>query len=139
MGVVSGISGTFDSNAAMTAHPENFRKQGYLTMQTGKVWHTEEGDLYGRGMPPMQDEGRSWDAGCSMADVNAVADMHPCDTMFPGTQGCPINATIDGDVLDGTGALCDRVIANDAVAKLRLAAQTQKNTKRPFFLAVGFR
>ena len=90
-------------------------------------------------MPPRQDAGRSWDAGCSMADVNAVADMLPCDAMVPGTQGCPINATLEGDVLDGTGPLCDRTIADDAATKLRLAAQARATTGRPFFLAVGFR
>jgi hypothetical protein len=136
MGAVSGHSGTF---IGLTAHPENYQRQGYLTMQTGKVWHTEEGDPFGRGMPPLQDEGRSWDAGCSMADVNAVAGMLPCDTMVKGTQGCPINATLEGEVLDGTGPLCDKVISDDAIVKLGIAAKTRKETGRPFFLAVGFR
>ena len=136
MGTVSGLSGKF---VGLTAHPENYQRQGYLTMQTGKVWHTEEGDPFGRGMPPLQDELRSWDPGCSMADVNAVADMLPCDSMVPGTQGCPINATLEGEVLDGTGHLCDKVIADDAIVKLGIAAKTRKTTGRPFFLAVGFR
>jgi arylsulfatase A-like enzyme len=59
--------------------------------------------------------------------------------MVTGTQGCPINATLDGEVLDGTGSLCDKVISDDAVVKLGIAAKTLKATGRPFFLAVGFR
>ena len=137
MGVVSGRSGAL---VPLTSHPANFQRQGYLTMQSGKVWHTEEGDLFGMGMPPNQDAaGGSWDAGCSMAGVNSVAPMLPCAAEFPGTQGCPINATLEGEVLDGTGNLCDKVISDDAIAKLRLAAATLKATGRPFYLASGFR
>ncbi len=44
MGVISGGSGEFTS-AKWTAHPEHFKKNGYLTLSTGKVWHTEEGGL----------------------------------------------------------------------------------------------
>ena len=134
-GVVSGESGAF---ARVTTLPQRMREQGYLTLQSGKVYHTEEGDLFGEGMPPNQDAPLSWSAGCSMPNVNEVAAMWSCDKV-PGTQGCPINASADGEVRDGTAPLCDRVIADDAVAKLRLAAAQLRATSRPFFLAAGFR
>lgn len=50
-GVISGLSGSF---LKLTAMPEHFRESGYLALQSGKVWHTEEGNLYGLGMPPNQ-------------------------------------------------------------------------------------
>jgi hypothetical protein len=88
MGTISGKSGAFIS-AKWTAHPQHYRDSGYLTLGTGKVWHTEEGGLsmgspgaganggMGTGMPPNQDP-PSWSEGCSMAAVNAVANMFTC-------------------------------------------------------------
>ena len=134
-GVVSGLSGRFLS---LTALPQHFKQQGYLALQSGKIWHTEEGDLYGDGMPPNQDAPLSWSPGCSMANVNEIANMWACEK-FPGTQGCPIDATADGVVQDGTAPLCDHVIGEDAVQKLRLAAKNLQVTGQPFFLAAGFR
>ena len=53
----------------------------YLCLQTGKLFHTEEGgvgndnpDLNGPGMPPNEDP-PSWTPGLSMQQVNAVS--HP--------------------------------------------------------------
>lgn len=74
-----------------------------------------------------------------MQRVNAVANMWPCKM---GAHGdCPVNAGKDGIVRDpsNTKQLCDRVIADDAVVKLRLAAQHRQDTGQPFFLAAGFR
>ena len=125
-------------------------------MSTGKVFHTDEGGagnvcpgptcwMNGPAMPPFQDP-RSWTRGLSMADVNAVAAMAHCDAASaPGTAGaCAVNASLSGDLSSaaeaaGEAQLCDRVIADDAVVKLRLAAGVRNRTGQPFFLAVGFR
>jgi len=138
-GVVSGEKGV---RKQLTSLPESFRRAGYLTLQSGKIWHTEQGDLYGEGLPPSQDYPLSWSAGCSMANVNEIAQMWACDNVVVGnltSQGCPIDATEEGVVNDGSAPLADKVIGDDAVAKLRLASLQQKATGRPFFLAVGFR
>lgn len=161
MGTISGKSGTFVS-AKWTAHPQHYRDSGYLTLGTGKVWHTEEGGLsmgspgagpnggMGTGMPPSQDP-PSWSLGCSMSAVNAVANMFTCPTCDGvnntanckkgGSQGCPIQAAAaDGTVTDPNVApLCDKIIGDDAVAKLKLAAAFTVRTGRPWFLACGFR
>ena len=53
-----------------------------------------------------------------------------------------VNATLDGimdDASESANQLADRVIAQDAVAKLRLAAMNRAATGQPFYLAVGFR
>ena len=83
MGTTSGLTGVFDS-AKWTAHAQHYRNSGYLTLSTGKTWHTEEGGLsaksngIGIGMPPSQDGHLSWSKGCSMYDVNAIARMADC-------------------------------------------------------------
>jgi len=69
-GVVSGTTGQFPT--ALVSLPQQFKQSGYLVMQTGKLWHTEEGSPSGTGMPPQQDYPLSWSDGCSMADVNEV-------------------------------------------------------------------
>jgi len=135
VGVVSGKSGRF---LTLTTLPQHFKQSGYLTLQSGKIFHTEQGDTYGSGMPPSQDAGFSWSDGCSMAAVNEIAQMWACDTT-PGTQGCPIAATMNGTVLSDRAPFCDQVIADDAVHKLRVAAANLNATGRPFFLASGFR
>eukprot|EP00039_Didymoeca_costata_P032510 m.38126 g.38126 ORF g.38126 m.38126 type:complete len:742 (-) comp9393_c0_seq1:117-2342(-) len=145
-GVVSGVSGsaTPSSHALWTTNPQNFKNNGYLTLQTGKIFHTEEGgvgnqdpNLNGPGMPPNEDP-PSWHQGLSMAQVNAVAQMY-------GTAGDEVNgvaASLDG-ILNETSSnarqLCDRVISTDAIAKLRLATMNRNTTGQPFFMAVGFR
>ncbi len=105
IGTVSGRRGAFER---LTALPQHFKASGYLTISSGKIWHTEEGDKFGRGMPPAQDAAHSWTPGCSMADVNEVANMWSCDKT-PGTEGCPVDATADGEIQDGTAPLCDQV------------------------------
>ena len=64
-GAVSALSGS-QTHSEWTSHPEAFRKAGFLTVQTGKIFHTEEGGignddeaLNGPGMPPNSDP-RSW-------------------------------------------------------------------------------
>ena len=128
-----------------------FALQGYLTQGTGKIYHTEEGGSTppwdgGDGMPPNQDP-PSWTPGGadgrpnSMTDVNAVAPMVGCGagTVRHFPEGCGINATLEGVVPPGVHALCDKVIGDDALAKLQRAARNKNATGQPFFLAVGFR
>jgi hypothetical protein len=42
-GCVSGVSGTLKTHASWVSMPEFFKQHGYLTVGTGKVFHTEEG------------------------------------------------------------------------------------------------
>ena len=72
-----------------------------------------------------------------MANVNALAPMRSCGGI--GSTGCSVNATRDGDVPRGVHSLCDRVIADDAIVKLRAAAAIRRGGGAPFFAAVGFR
>lgn len=96
-----------------------------------------------------------WSAGCSMAWVNAVANMWACpqcdnetgvtDNCKPhGAQGCPLAAagpdgTIHPSAAEDMAPLCDKTIGDDAVAKVQLAASWSTRTGRPWFLAAGFR
>jgi hypothetical protein len=55
-------------------------------------------------------------------------------------HGCAVNATLEGELLDGAeGALCDKVIGDDGMAKIERAVQNQAETGQPWFVAVGFR
>ena len=103
----------------------------------------------------------SWTQGIngSMAAVNGIAPMRPCPN---NADFCSVNSTKDGTVPPGTFQLCDRIICDDAIAKLQVHARvfffrqcrlfefelslliqaSAKNygaTQQPFFLAVGFR
>jgi hypothetical protein len=80
-----------------------------------------------------------------MQKVNDVANMWGC-TMPSEHSGsapstCPVNASLDGTLANpGTDPeFCDKIIANDAVAKLRLLAANHAKTAQPFFMACGFR
>lgn len=88
-------------------------------------------------MPPNSDP-LSWSDGLFMPRVNDVANMWKCTMGNRST--CPIDAMIDGMVKDPikTKQLCNRVIAGDALLKLRLAVNNQKATGQPWFLAVGY-
>ena len=62
---------------------QHFKNNGYLTVHTGKLFHTEEGGagnlntmMNGPGMPPNSDP-PSWSPGLLMPQVNAVAQMYP--------------------------------------------------------------
>eukprot|EP00927_Polykrikos_kofoidii_P070038 TRINITY_DN6587_c0_g1_i1.p1 TRINITY_DN6587_c0_g1~~TRINITY_DN6587_c0_g1_i1.p1 ORF type:complete len:740 (-),score=57.78 TRINITY_DN6587_c0_g1_i1:99-2318(-) len=145
LGAISGSRGTFETHAKWTTIPQHFRNNGYLALSAGKIFHSEEGgsgnmnaDLNGPGMPPNADP-PSWSDGLSMKKVNAVANMFPCK-MGPDTN-CPVDADIHGMVRSPltTPQLCDRIIADDAVVKLRLAARNLRETGQPFFMAAGFR
>jgi arylsulfatase A-like enzyme len=137
-GVISGTSGKLPST--LVSLPQHFKQSGYLALQTGKIWHTEEGNPQGTGMPPQQDYPHSWSDGCSMANVNDAAQMWGCDVVT-GTQGCPVDTNSEGDPSDPstTAPLCDKTIGDDAIVKLELAAKHQLTTGRPFMLSVGFR
>ena len=136
-----GLGGGADSTPEQTFRVffllPRFALQGYLTQGTGKIYHTEEGGSTppwdgGDGMPPNQDP-PSWTPGGadgrpnSMSDVNAVAPMVGCGagTVRHFPEGCGINATLEGVVPPGVHALCDKVIGDDALAKLEQAAANQ--------------
>jgi hypothetical protein len=116
---------------------------------TGKIFHTEEGGTghknpieNGPGMPPNEDP-PSWSTGLSMQKVNDVANMWGCamPSEHSGStpSNCPVNATLDGTLAEPgvDPEFCDKVIANDAVAKMRLLAANHARTAQPFFMAVG--
>lgn len=144
-GAISGRRGTFSLRASWTSMPQHFKNNGWLALSTGKIFHTEEGGIgnadplaNGPGMPPNEDP-PSWSDGLSMQRVNDVANMWGCKMGENST--CPVAATLEGIVLEPetTPQFCDRVIADDAIVKLRLAAQNRQLTGQPFFLAAGFR
>lgn len=145
--VISGAKGTTVSQQQWVSLPQYFKDSGYLTMGTGKIFHTEEGgqgpapwDGPGTGMPPLQDPA-SWSLGlestlgnASMWTVNSLAPMRPC------ADTCSVaGATLAGDVPPGVFTFEDRTIAEDGIAKLKIAAANRADTGQPFFLAVGFR
>eukprot|EP00929_Paragymnodinium_shiwhaense_P006604 TRINITY_DN11036_c1_g1_i1.p1 TRINITY_DN11036_c1_g1~~TRINITY_DN11036_c1_g1_i1.p1 ORF type:complete len:764 (-),score=41.93 TRINITY_DN11036_c1_g1_i1:511-2469(-) len=146
---ISGVPGHFKK---WTTLPEAFKKAGWLTMGTGKVFHPEERgegpdpQFDGKGLPPNQDP-PSWTVGLSMSQVSAVAPMndpvHSCD-VEANFSSCPVDATLEGNLnkvktTENDGEFEDKIIANDAILKLRLAASVRKQSGQPFFLAVGFR
>lgn len=140
-GHYAGLRGSTRTRDYVTL-PQTFVDAGYLTLQTGKVFHTEEGgtgpapwDGPGSGMPPLQDP-PSWSrSNGSMPNVNSVAPMRPCEAT------CSIAGNAAGDVADPltTFRFCDRIIGDDAVLRLRQAAANRAASGQPFFLAVGFR
>lgn len=141
----SGPKGVFGTHAKWTTLPQHFKENGYLSLSTGKIFHTEEGgvhsqdpDLNGPGMPPNMDP-VSWSEDLSMQMVNDVANMWPC--VMGAESTCPVPATIAGMVDDPSKEhqLCDKVVGDDAIVKLRLASRNRDLTGQPFFLAVGFR
>jgi arylsulfatase A-like enzyme len=141
-GAFSGLRGTTDARDALVTLPQHFVNHGYLTLGTGKVFHTEEGgngpfpwDAPGSGMPPLQDP-PSWSRdNASMLNVNSQAPMRPCEAT------CSIPADAEGTPanLSTTFNFCDRIIGDDALLKLRRAAANREASGQPFFLAVGFR
>jgi len=68
--------------------------------------------------------------------------MNYCDIESDeGEYACPVEADADGLVHDPDRIpqLCDRIIADDARAKLRLLVANRQATGQPWMLAVGFR
>lgn len=143
-------------------------QNGYLTLGTGKVSSLEDlpgyilspvcayrcftlrrvvsttpiPTLMAQECPPNQDP-RSWTEGLSMQRVNDVANMYGCTIPNSATElgDCPVDAASDGTIQNPhkDPQLCDRVIADDAIIKLRLAAANLAATGQPFFVAAGFR
>ena len=144
--VISGRNtGNTNATRDFISLPQHFTNNGWLTLSTGKIFHTEEGGNGGcsnslsawdgpaTGMPPLQDP-YSWSRGnYSMANVNSLAPMRPC------TASCSVNSTWEGDVASDVFRFCDKIIGDDALYKLNLAATNYQQTKQPFLLAVGFR
>ena len=141
-GAFSGLRGSTAARDALVTLPQHFVNSGYLTLGTGKVFHTEEGgngpapwDAPGSGMPPLQDP-PSWSRdNASMSNVNALAPMREC------SDSCSVPADAAGNLEDPatTFRFCDRIIGDDGVLKLQRAASNRAATGQPFFLAVGFR
>lgn len=115
---VSGVSGVEQS---WTSLPEAFKRGGWLTMSTGKVFHTNvntnPAEKLDRGKPANQDPG-SWTPGLSQSNP---LPARRCERM---TRFCLTR-------------LVDRSYADDAIMKLQLGAMSARSG-RPFLLAVGF-
>ena len=145
-GVISGTSiGNTNITRDYISLPQHFLNHGWFTLHTGKVFHAEEGGNGGltnslsawdgpwTGMPPLQDP-ISWSRGnYTMHTPNGLAPMRPCK------ESCSVNSTWEGDVPDDVFPFCDKIIGDDGLYKLNLAANNYHQTKQPFFLAVGFR
>lgn len=157
VGDVSGLGSGGTVGRGWVTLPQHFKQSGYLTMGTGKIFHTEEGgagpapwDGYDAGMPPLQDP-PSWSYlngvgfqgfNGSMSNVNAFAPMRNClaSEQAPGSNSvCSVNATSSGDVPMDVFRLEDRIISDDALLKLNAGYTNYKSSGQPFFLAVGFR
>jgi arylsulfatase A-like enzyme len=141
---VSGLSGTH-THSTWTTGPEHFKNSGWLTVQTGKIFHTEEGGvgnddltLNGPGMPPNSDP-PSWSSDLAMQQVNAAARMFNAEPEGAAADLNGIMTTRVPSEMEAAKQLADRVISSDAVVKLRLAAANRNATGQPFFLAAGFR
>jgi iduronate 2-sulfatase len=102
--------------------PEYFRKNGYFTVQVGKIYHTEEGF----------EDPRSWDV-----EIRESGKQPPVEQIVKaGKPIGPIGHSIgwaslktpDEDTPDG-------IVARKAVGYMEQAVAD----KKPFFLGVGFR
>ena len=179
-GLIAGHAGQLNGWVSL---PQAFKNAGWVTMSSGKIFHTEQGGsgptpaLTGVGMPPNQDP-PSWTYGlssdelwrsnqrratccspfephpfpvpsCAVSNVNEVAPMddrdHTC-SVGATSSACEVAALEDGTLLknktsENDGEFEDRIIASDAILKLRLASRIirQEDGGSPFFLAVGFR
>lgn len=110
-----------------TSLPEHFRRNGYSTTGTGKLFH--------EGLPPNYDQPRSWSPELGPYyevggnDTNLCKE-HCCGSLDPG-HVCPT------ELAEGTylGDQRDVLEARSRLAKL--AAQFREQGQ-PFFLGVGF-
>ena len=113
------------------ALPEHFKRNGYLTTGTGKLYHP--------GVPPNFDQPRSW------------SPIGPGNASWPYLESGVVNAS---DVKDhppypnlyGHGAarelkpdtfLLDQTVKNIAVSRLTAAIVNWKATGQPFFVGMG--
>ena len=109
-----------DVGGAWTALPEFFRKHGYWTAGTGKLYHPN--------LPPDNDNPRSWsvnasdpggNAGCTCPSAPSAAHPHaPMYCALPANTTCP-----------------DVVIADTAVGYLQ--EWEREHHEQPFFVAMG--
>eukprot|EP01121_Diplochlamys_sp_Union-15-3_P016740 TRINITY_DN5752_c0_g1_i2.p1 TRINITY_DN5752_c0_g1~~TRINITY_DN5752_c0_g1_i2.p1 ORF type:complete len:773 (+),score=110.24 TRINITY_DN5752_c0_g1_i2:98-2416(+) len=160
VGSIGGLRGSTDMQQNLVTLPQHFTKNGYYTLSTGKIFHTEEGgsgpepwDGEGTGMPPLQDP-PSWSqvkpsilvkseqlnaqavapGNSSMYNVNSMAPMRPCNW-----DSCSIPSNLEGDVEPPVFRFCDRIIGDDALLKLDAAATNYRASGQPFLLGIGFR
>ncbi|MEX0642182.1 MAG: sulfatase [Pirellulales bacterium] len=102
--------------------PEYFRKNGYFTVQVGKIFHTGDGF----------EDPRSWDVEIRESGKQPLADQIVKRGETAGPAGLAIEwdwlATADENTPDG-------IVASRAVGYMEQAVAD----KKPFFLGVGFR
>ena len=102
--------------------PEYFRKNGYFTVQVGKIYHTEEGF----------EDPRSWDV-----EIRESGKQPPPDQIVKaGKPMGPGGHSIDWESLKTSDQYTpDGIVARKAVGYMEQAVAD----KKPFFLGVGFR
>lgn len=102
--------------------PEYFRKNGYFTVMSGKIYHTEEGF----------EDPRSWDV-----EIREFGKRPPADQIIKqGNPNGPIGHTIDWEWLKTPDEKTpDGTVARNAVKYIQQAV----DEKKPFFIGVGFR
>ena len=115
--------------------PSHFRDHGYLTLGTGKLYH--------EGLPANGDGNLSWSdlpqqfscvhSGTKGAGTYCDPDMKKC-TGSDGKRWCAVDVAMN---TTEDGQFCDIDTLNDAMMKLKFAAENKKTTGQPFFLGVG--
>jgi uncharacterized sulfatase len=102
--------------------PEYFRKNGYFTVQVGKIYHTGDGF----------EDPRSWDV-----EIREFGKQPPVDQIIKhGEPDGPGGHSIDWEWLKTADEQTpDGIVARRAVDYMEQAVRDEK----PFFLGVGFR
>jgi iduronate 2-sulfatase len=102
--------------------PENFRKNGYFTVQVGKIYHTDDGF----------EDPRSWDI-----EIRESGKQPPREQIVKsGEPNGPGGHSIDWEWLTTDDKNTpDGIVARKAVGYMEKAV----GDKKPFFLGVGFR
>lgn len=102
--------------------PEYFRKNGYFTVQVGKIYHTDDGF----------EDPRSWDI-----EIRETGKQPPADEIVKaGEPDGPGGHSIDWEWLKTADENTpDGIVARKAVGYMERAVAD----KKPFFLGVGFR
>jgi uncharacterized sulfatase len=102
--------------------PEYFRKNGYFTVQVGKIYHTDDGF----------EDPRSWDV-----EIRESGKQPPPDQILKsGKPNGPTGHSIDwASLKTADDATPDGIVARKAVGYIEQAVAE----KRPFFIGVGFR
>ena len=122
-----------ETGPSWTTLPEHFKKHGYYTGGSGKLFHP--------GLPPNEDNPNSWsidftdpvddfggtaNTGCACDCFNNKSHYEPGSTMA-GCTGCQLDDDIQ---------CSDVLIKNNVTAQLHGIARDK--SKQPFFLAMGY-